>query len=253
MTEPGENNPRRKRLIPIHGQLAIIWVAVYLFLKFAIHPPLPFSLIFMYMTMTLVGLLLYVSIFEDSLKEFVDPLREFMVGDRLQGGLWKAARWIVLILIPLYIGYLTFQKVSPRFEPPLSQRVVHPAPPAEVTGFSNPLRNDPARHMEYVEEGARIYFENCVFCHGDRLAGKGLFAKGFNPPPADFADPTTIAMLQESFVFWRISNGGPGLPDESTPWDSAMPVWKNMLSEEDRWKVVMFLYDQTGWTPRTWE
>jgi mono/diheme cytochrome c family protein len=241
------------RRVPLHVQVVLIWLAVYLFLKFAIKPPLPFSLIFMYMTMVLIGLLVYVSIFEDVLREFFVPIKEFFVGDRLRSGAAKAARVVVLILIPLYVGYLTYQKVSPRFEPPLSQRVIHPAPPVEVTGYSNPLRRDPDKYKEYVKEGARIYFQNCVFCHGDRFLGKGIFAHGFNPPPADFADPTTIAMLQESYVFWRISTGGPGLPDESTPWDSAMPRWQDMLGEQDRWKVAMFLYDATGYTPRTWE
>ena len=207
----------------------------------------------MYMTLSVLGLLVYVSVYEDVLREFTGPIKEFLVGDRLRGGLWKGARLVVLIFIPLYVGYLTLQKVSPRFEPPLGQRVIHPAPPVEVTGFSNPLRQDPGKYEEYVKEGARIYFENCVFCHGDRMAGGGLYANGVNPPPANFADPTTIGMLQESYVFWRVSTGGPGLPDESTPWDSVMPKWDDMLNEEDRWKVVMFLYDQTGWTPRTWE
>ena len=233
--------------------MAIIWGAVYLFLKFFINPPLPFSLMLMYMTLTSVGILVYVSIYEEILREFMDPIREFFIGDRLEGGVWKTARTVVLILIPLYMGYLTYQKVSPKLEPPVGGRTIHPAPPVEVTGFSNPLRQDASRFEEYVEDGARIYFENCVFCHGDRFEGKGIFAHGFSPPPANFADATTIAMLQESFVFWRISTGGPGLPDESTPWDSAMPRWADMLNEEDRWKVTMYLYDATGQTPRTWE
>lgn len=248
------NDPKKvKRKIPIHLQMALVWVGVYLFLKLAIKPPLPFSLILMYMTMTLIGILVYVSVFEDVFREFFDPIKEFLVGDHLQGGPWKLARMVVLVLIPLYIGYLTYQKVSPSFDPPVVQPVIHPAPPVEVTGLSNPLRQEPDRYEEFVQDGARVYFENCVFCHGDRFDGEGLFAHGFTRPPANFADPTTIAMLQESFVFWRVSSGGPGLPNESAPWDSAMPKWEDMLSEVDRWKVVMYLYHATGWTPRTWE
>jgi hypothetical protein len=30
--------------------------------------------------------------------------------------------------------------------------------------------------------------------------------------------------LTESFVFWRIAKGGPGLPKEGAPWNSAMLV-----------------------------
>src|SRR5438445_7957872 len=37
-----------------------------------------------------------------------------------------------------------------------------------------------------------------LYCHGDNLDGHGLFASALNPPPANFEDPGTIAMLQES-------------------------------------------------------
>jgi mono/diheme cytochrome c family protein len=239
--------------MPVPALVAIVWVGVYLFLKFAIKPPLPSSLIFMYMTMISIGLVVAISIREDILKGFKDPVVDFLRGDRYRALPWRVARWVLLVTLPIYIGNLVYQRVMPQFEPPVASRVIHPAPPPEAMGLVNPLHHQTDELAEYLEEGARIYFENCVFCHGDRLAGEGLFAHGFNPPPADFADPGTIAQLQESYVFWRVSSGGPGLPDESTPWDSAMPKWEDMLSEEDRWKVVMYLYDATGYTPRTWE
>jgi mono/diheme cytochrome c family protein len=31
-----------------------------------------------------------------------------------------------------------------------------------------------------------------------------------------------------------------------------MPVWEDILTEEEIWAVVVFLYEQTGATPRTW-
>ncbi|MFW6201074.1 MAG: c-type cytochrome, partial [Gemmatimonadota bacterium] len=63
----------------------------------------------------------------------------------------------------------------------------------------------------------------------------------------------TIPQLTESFVFWRIAKGGPGLPVEGTPWNSAMPAWEDILTEDEIWAVTIFLYEQTGATPRTWE
>ena len=66
-------------------------------------------------------------------------------------------------------------------------------------------------------------------------------------------DNGTIAQLTESFVFWRVAKGGPGLPREGTPWNSAMPRWEDFLTERQIWAVILFLYDQTGWKPRTWE
>ena len=54
-------------------------------------------------------------------------------------------------------------------------------------------------------------------------------------------------------MFWRIAKGGPGLPKEGAPWNSAMPVWEDMLTAEEIWAVIIFLYEQTGFSPRTWE
>ncbi len=235
------------------AKVAIVWIGVYLFLKLFIKPPLPSSLIFMYMTLTSIGLLMYVSVYKDVLQEFQGPVVDFLRVDPLRTGPWRVARWVLLVTIPVYVGYQVYQRVMPRFEPPIASRVIHPAPPPEVMGMVNPLRQQPDKLAGYVQDGARVYFSNCVFCHGDRFDGKGLFAHGFSLPPANFADSGTIAQLQESYVFWRVSTGGPGLPDESTPWNSAMPKWEDMLNEEDRWKVVSYLYDATGWTPRTWE
>ncbi|MDP3773477.1 MAG: cytochrome c [Gemmatimonadales bacterium] len=104
-----------------------------------------------------------------------------------------------------------------------------------------------------MAEGRRVYYQNCVFCHGDRFDGQGDYAHAFNPAPLSFTDPGTIAQLTESYVFWRIAKGGRGLPREGTPWNSAMPAWEDFLTEDEIWAVVMFLYEHTGWHPRTFE
>jgi mono/diheme cytochrome c family protein len=118
----------------------------------------------------------------------------------------------------------------------------------------NPYRtleqSDPEQFAVHVAQGRRVYFEGCVFCHGDRLDGDGIFAHGFDPKPASFSDPTTIAMLQEGYLFWRIATGGPGLPEESGPANSAMPAWDQYLSEQEIWEVILFLYDYTQQRPR---
>ncbi len=85
------------------------------------------------------------------------------------------------------------------------------------------------------------------------LDGQGHFARGFNPVPLAFNETGTIDQLQESFLFWRIAKGGLGLPREGTPWNSAMPVWEDFLTEDEIWSVIIFLYEQAGLEPRTWE
>ena len=85
------------------------------------------------------------------------------------------------------------------------------------------------------------------------MDGQGHYASAFNPTPLSFEGVGTIAQLTESFVFWRIAKGGPGLPNEGAPWNSAMPAWEDFLTKEEIWSVIIFLYEQSGHEPRTWE
>ncbi len=117
----------------------------------------------------------------------------------------------------------------------------------------NPWDPNAEGYIKYVREGGEIFFQNCHFCHGDNLNGRGLWAYAFNPIPANFTDAGTIAQLQETFVFWRVSKGGIGLPGEGFPWASVMPPWEEHLTVDEIWKVVMFEYWHTGYYPRTWD
>ena len=60
----------------------------------------------------------------------------------------------------------------------------------------------------------------------------------------------TIPMLRETYLFWRIAKGGPGLPEEGGPWESAMPAWDKFLKEDEIWDAILFLYDYNGRSPR---
>ncbi|MCH7910343.1 MAG: cytochrome c, partial [Candidatus Hydrogenedentes bacterium] len=146
-------------------------------------------------------------------------------------------------------------------------RTVHPAPPSDpitvqgqkfdLNALENPFRElehtEPEAFRTHVENGRRVYYQNCFYCHGDNMLGDGLFAYGLNPIPTNFRDSGTIAMFQEGYLFWRISKGGPGLPGEGGPWESAMPVWENFLNVDEIWDVILFLYDYTEQRPRELE
>jgi mono/diheme cytochrome c family protein len=99
-------------------------------------------------------------------------------------------------------------------------------------------------------EGRALYAMNCRPCHGDSVAGDGPMADGFKLRPINFTDNGTIETIVEGYTFWRVANGGVGLPTEATPWDSAMPQWKLNLTEEQRWKIIMAEYDLAQKTPR---
>ena len=217
----------------------------------------PASVVLQYMVTVLAGVLIYVSDDEVRWRRFREPITAAMVEPRL-----KPVRMGGLVVVPLLVGWIAYGQVRTAVQAPPNLRSIHPAPPAEITfrgksltltGLDNPLRQHAESLAFYVGEGKRIYYQNCLPCHGDHLDGLGHFAPGFNPLPANFQDNGTIAQLTESFVFWRIAKGGPGLPREGTPWNSAMPKWEDFLTEREIWQVVLFLYDQTGWKPRTWE
>jgi DMSO reductase family type II enzyme heme b subunit len=238
-------------------QAALILVVSFLIFRFGIRPPAPWSVLKLYMAIVLLAVLVYVSSDSDSWRTFVRPIRSTIVDDSK-----RPLRLALLLLFPILAGYYAYTQAAARIEAPPELRVVHPAPPASISfrgrtidiqGLENPLRNDPENFATYVQQGGEIYIKNCVYCHGDHLDGKGHFAHGFNPLPADFRDPGTIAMLQESYLFWRIAKGGPGLPRESAPWNSAMPAWEDRLSEDETWKVILYLYEAAGVKPRRWE
>ena len=251
-----------KRRLPIHLKaILILLVAIFVFSVIVpwVSAAIPGQLYGWYVVTTIVVILLYVSSSEASWQEFVVPFRELLLG---RTAVTKPLRILIFICVPLLCGLYFKSWASGSAQPPGGSRVIHPTPPSSLTIkgkrmvlkeiSSNPLREEKAHLAENIAEGRRVYYQNCFFCHGDGLSGKGHFAKGFNPPPANFQDSGTIAQLTESFLFWRIAKGGPGLPSESAPWDSAMPVWENFLSEKEIWQVILYLYEATPWEPRTW-
>jgi mono/diheme cytochrome c family protein len=216
----------------------------------------PKSVVLQYMATVLVGVLIWVSDDEARWTRFKEPLQAVLVEPGL-----KVIRTGLLVAVTLMVGCFTYGQVKASVAAPPNLRSIHPAPPAQITfrgktmtlaSLENPLRRqgDMAAHLTM---GRRVYYENCLPCHGDHLDGQGHYASGFNPLPLNFQDNGTIAQLSESFVFWRIAKGGPGLPREGTPWNSAMPVWEDFLTEEEIWSVVLYLYEQTGWKPRVME
>jgi mono/diheme cytochrome c family protein len=238
-------------------QAVLILVLSAVLLRYGIRPPAPWSVFTLYMAIVFMAVLIFVSSDADSWRGFVRPLWAVLV-DRDK----RYARYALVIAIPLLLGYYAYTQAAARPQAPPELRAVHPAPPDtidfrgkpfSISGADNPLRKDQASYAKHVAEGAALYIRNCMYCHGDNLDGQGHFAAGFNPPPANFQDPGTIAMLQEAYLFWRIAKGGPGLPRESTPWNSVMPAWEDRLTEQQIWQVIMFLYDATGQQPRRWE
>jgi mono/diheme cytochrome c family protein len=234
------------------------WAGLYVLLRFAFKTPIPVSVVHLYMGIVTLALAAYVTSSERRRADFAAPIVVLATdpGHRLLLA-------SILVLLPAAAAANAWLGAREKLEAPAFGRTVHPAPPDTISVHDktidlahgrNPFRElettDPAKFKEHVANGRATYYRNCVFCHGDDLAGDGMYAHGLNPIPTNFTDKGTIAQLQESFLFWRISKGGPGLPAEGGPWDSAMPAWEKFLSEDEIWEVILFLYDHTGQRPR---
>ena len=242
----------RKLVLPLS---TLCWLTVWAALKFGVQPPIPGQVMGLYMAITTVAILVYLVADQARFRAFLDPLVALLKEPRL-----AVPRILLLVSLPLLLGWVTYNGVRPRFDPPFEARVIHPEPPStfklngkdfDVLGARRPPEMEV--NEENLAAGRRLYYRNCMYCHGDYLDGKGHFADALNPLPANFRDQGTISQLEEGYLYWRIATGGPGLPDGATPWNSAMPVWQDFMSEEEIWQVIAYIYAASGSTPRTWD
>lgn len=106
----------------------------------------------------------------------------------------------------------------------------HAVIPADYAGLTNPI----APTTESLARGESIYTAQCAVCHGDGGMGDGPAGQALDPAPAPVAH--TSQMLGDDYLFWRISEGG-----STTPFNSAMPSFKNVLSKQERWDVINYV------------
>ncbi|MCH8177701.1 MAG: cytochrome c [Proteobacteria bacterium] len=273
----------------------------------------PGTLMFFYMTLTVIALFLFITFSDENLNEFLAPIKKF-----LRGEFGKPIRTLVLSILPLIVGWQIYSITVPSAELPSSLRIQHPSSnfPKKFETLKNPMANptgedidafiadaktgqvawipqlqddierwqeeNPDAHPlsavatapmqtflgklhngnpdqesakaalleKQLFQGRALYAMNCRPCHGDSAAGDGPMADGFKLRPINFTDNGTIETIVEGYTFWRVTDGGPGLPTEATPWDSAMPQWKLNLTEEERWLIIMAEYDLAQKTPR---
>ena len=212
--------------------------------------PVPAALLLIYGVVLLLGVAVYVTSSDARLQDFLRPVLAFLADRR--SGAPAAIRVAVLVAIPLAVGFTIWRAGAPSVASPTSIRIQHPTMPGKYEALANPFRPDEHGEVseEVMREGIVLYETNCRPCHGVAAGGDGPMARFFRLAPANFRDPGYIATVVEPYAFWRVSEGGPGLPPVATPWDSAMPTWKDDLTEEERWKVLLAEYAIAEVEPR---
>jgi hypothetical protein len=251
----------RFRRATLLGWAVAWWVGLYVIFRFGFSAPIPASVVSLYMGIVSLAILAYVSSSRENREEVSRPLVGFMTEKRYATLLGAA-----VVAVPVLAAANVYLQKNVPLEPPLFPRTVHPASPTEITVHDKKIDLDagenpflplatsrPEEFRKHLENGRRVYYQNCVFCHGDNMTANGMFVHGLDPIPTNFADQGAISILRDTYLFWRIAKGGPGLPEEGAPWDTAMPAWETFLTEEEIWDTILFLYDFTGQKPRARE
>ncbi|MBI4501693.1 MAG: c-type cytochrome [Gemmatimonadetes bacterium] len=235
-------------LLAVYASLRFVvpWISLWLGTS-QIPVPVPRFAIGLYMLCAVIGALVYVNSDARRWRLFLGPVVRLFALPR------ERIRWpqaVVFGAIPLVIGALAWNRVMPSSQPPAQLRMQHPTMPQKYVSLENPFRKLPEAERQKAEaEGVILYQKNCRPCHGTSADGNGPLARGLRLRPVNFTDPGTIATVVEPYVFWRVKEGGIGLPAIGTPWESAMPAWSD-LTDDEIWKVVMATYALAGKEPR---
>jgi mono/diheme cytochrome c family protein len=99
--------------------------------------------------------------------------------------------------------------------------------PEEAKRLKNPLQpTAPA-----LKSAREVYADKCARCHGDTGKGDGHDASKYDPAPTDFTDIKRMSEATDGELFYKISEG-----------KKPMPVFKNKLSEDQRWELVLLIH-----------
>jgi hypothetical protein len=244
--------------LPLPVGAFLIVAGVFVVLKL-VQPVIPHSVVLLYMGFVVVGTVIHVTLDDDRIRRFAD----FFIKTAGENVARRLLRMGMLAVIPLALGWSVYDATRPSYAPPVEIFQRHPTAGEQILGRIQvpEWAAEPANwSAEDIAEGKAIYQGNCAVCHGKNLDGKGPAAEGFRYPirPANFRDAGTIAQLTLPYVYWRLVAGG-----IQNQFNSAMPRWvapsgtpevsslhSYDLTSDEAWKVIMYLYDATGFEPR---
>jgi mono/diheme cytochrome c family protein/plastocyanin len=105
--------------------------------------------------------------------------------------------------------------------------------------------------QEGLENGRKLFAQNCAACHGESGGGNGVFADDLaeagessmqnmsgsqemsRQTPADFTDPRRMLGASPAILQGKILRGGMG---------TGMPMWGSIFTEEQIWDLVAYIY-----------
>jgi len=146
-------------------------------------------------------------------------------------------------LDPWNVKIETLPKWDPANAPPALQprakrhlEFIQAGVPVEYRSRRNPLPKAP----KFIDEGGRVYRDNCLSCHGAQGRGDGDAGLDLVPSPALLSRMMDVQGTVDEYLLWTISEGG-------KPFDTAMPAFKDRLSEDQIWRVIAYM--RAGFPP----
>ncbi len=140
--------------------------------------------------------------------------------------------FVVVVLIAAAIANLLVRGVSARDQPTrmevvLARTLRHFAVPMKVRSTKNPVPMSAAA----LQEGREHFADHCAQCHGNDGRGQTEMGRNLYPRAPDMTLPET-QKLPDGELFAIIRNGVRL---------TGMPGWGGEHSEQDDWKLVLFI------------
>jgi thiosulfate dehydrogenase len=135
---------------------------------------------------------------------------------------------LALGLLFALAGFVSMRADNPpsKMESTLAGRAMDASVARAAPKMANPVTPDEVN----LVAGARLYRDHCTLCHGDPAHPKSPLADSLNPPAPQFMDD--MPNMPEHQNHYILQHG--------IRW-TAMPGWKNVLSERQIWQTVSFL------------
>ena len=137
----------------------------------------------------------------------------------------------VLILIGFGVATLGFFPTNANVEPPhwerhLAMGAVDASMERHAPRVTNPLMPTD----DNLKDGIKLYTMNCALCHGGLDRKPSTLTNSFYPPPPNLiSDPPDDP---EWHIYYTIRTGVRY---------TGMPAWDKTLTNDDMWKITMFL------------
>jgi mono/diheme cytochrome c family protein len=159
---------------------------------------------------------------------------------------WKWFTWgmltvVVVILLGIYIFLKTYVDGFSALDRPsgtearLADIARQIAMPSAAAKKKNPIQPSP----ETLADGRAHFADHCATCHSNNGSGDNEIGSRIYPRPPDLRRPDTQKMT-DGELFYVIEKG--------IRW-TGMPGWQGSHSDEDNWKLVLFVRHLPKITP----